>query len=260
MSERKLSELSASKAGDPYRENPQAPEIDQVLRNLGLFMKSGHTIYPTQRSMYTFIKDWCRNERILKHPQYPKYIWKPKIADVGCGTGIGSNILSQEADFVWGIDKAEKSINFAREMFERQKNNIYYTPQISFDVIDILDQPRTMMEFDVVVSIEVIEHVEDYQGVLEFYKRLCKKDKSGKYLEPGNGATTVFISTPNRNCSKLDTEHPKNRYHVREWRVGEFYDMLIKNFKYVTILDHTGKPVDLDYTGSVVLAMCETPL
>ncbi len=246
-----------TKDGKEYKENPENKVKDQYQRNLAMFLRSGIFLHPTQRSMYEYVKDFARDS-VLKHPQYPKYIWKPKVCDIGCGSGLGSNILSQEADFVWGIDRDEGSINFAKQLFERQKNNIYYTPQIAFDLIDIEDQPRTMMEFDTIVAIEVIEHINDYQKLFDFIKRLCKK-KNG-YLEPGMGATNIFISSPNRNNPSLDNDHPKNKYHVREWRIGEFYDILIKQFKYVTVMNEKGEPVDLDYTGPIIFAHCQTPL
>jgi len=252
------SDLSPTKDGKPYMENAYTPLTNQYQRNLGMFLKNGVALHHTQRSMYEFIKNFCRTS-VLEHPQYPKYIWKPKICDIGCGSGIGSNIMSQEADFVWGIDRDEGSIKFAKQIFERHKNNIYYTPQLTFDVIDIENQPRTMMEFDIVVAIEVIEHLPNYQVLFDFIKRLCKKDKNGKFLEPGEGGTHVFISSPNRDNPKLDMPNPKNKYHVREWRIGEFYDLLTKNFKYVTVMDEKGTPVDLDHKGMIIFSRSQTP-
>ena len=259
INDRKVSKLQPQKNGEPYYENPQQEQLDMVPRNYSMFMRSGKILWTHPRAMYTFIKDFCR-EHVLKHPQYPKYIWKPKICDVGCGLGFGANILSQEGDFVWAIDKNPQNVAFAKECFERQKNNIYYTPQLTFDEIDLENQPREMMMFDIVSCIEVIEHVDNYQMVLDFTKRLCKKDKKGQYRVPGDGSTKVFFSTPNRDDPGLDRPFPKNKFHIREWRIGEFYDLLTKNFKHVTIMDYKGKPIDLDYKGAIIFAMCEVPI
>lgn len=229
----------------------------QWLRDIEMFRKCGRVLYPPTRKMYEYIKNYCI-DFVKNNPQYPKFIWKPKIADVGCGGGFGSNVLSQEADFVWGIDKSVDSINFAKETFTRNKNNIYYTPQVSFDVIDIKDEPRELQAFDIVACIEVIEHIEDYQKVLDFLKRLCKKDKKGVYLEPPD-STKVFISSPNRNHPKIGKESPKNKRHVREWTPAELYGILEKNFKYITLMNSIGELRDLDMVDDVIFFKCEVP-
>jgi len=157
-----------------YRENPEADDKNQVLANLAQFIythrdadhpkgrKHGILLYYPQRNMHNFVKNYCM-KKATSHPQYPKYIWKPKVVDVGCGSGIGSNVLSQEADFVWGIDKNEWSIEFAKEAFTREKNGIYYSSQVTFDQIDITEDTREFMKFEVVVAIEIIEHIFDYK-------------------------------------------------------------------------------------------------
>jgi 2-polyprenyl-3-methyl-5-hydroxy-6-metoxy-1,4-benzoquinol methylase len=230
---------------------------NQWLRNVEMFRKCGRILYPPTKRIYEFIKNYCI-DFVRNNPQYPKFIWKPKIADVGCGGGFGSNVMSQEADFVWGVDKDEDSIRFAKEVFTRVKNNIYYTPQITFDVIDVLNEPREIQAFDIVACIELIEHVPDYDGLISFLKRLCKKDKQGNYLEPLE-STKVFISTPNRNHPKIGKDHPKNKRHIREWTPSELYGILEKNFKYVTLMNSSGELRDLDMVEDVMLFKCETP-
>jgi SAM-dependent methyltransferase len=211
--------------------------------------------------MYEYIRDSVIDV-VKAHPQYPKFIWKPKIIDIGCGSGIGTNILSQEADFAWGIDIAEPSVRFAQEMFTRHKNNIYYGPQLTFDVVDIKTDTREIMAFDIVVCIEVIEHIADYNLVLNFIKKLCKKDKSGNYLEPPN-STICYISSPNRNqlvSNGKSQKRPANRRHVREWSPQEMYALLTKHFKYVLFRDQDGRPQELNTLEPHMLFQCEVPL
>jgi len=241
-----------------YQENPEAPDKEQWEDNINLFRKTGKLLWHHPRSMYSFIRDFCVAQ-VRNHPQYPKFIWKPKICEIGCGIGTGANVLSQEADFVWAIDKNKNSIKFAKEAFERNKNNIYYTPQLTFDIVDVLNEPRELMQFDIVTCIEMIEHINNYQGLIDFIKRLCKKNKDGTWQEPPTG-TVVFISTPNRNSPKISKERPFNKFHVREWHIQEFYDVLIKNFKYVTMYDWKGNLVDLDTETTPVMAKCEVPI
>lgn len=258
------------KMADPSIKEPDYVEHDerdykgehQWLRNVDMFRRTKvEALYPTTRKIYEYIRDSCI-DIVKSHPQYPKYIWKPKICDVGCGSGIGSNILSQEADWVWGIDISEPSVKFAQVMFTRHKNNIYYTPQLTFDVVDIRNDKREIQPFDILVCVEVIEHIADYSTTLNFLKRLCKKDKKGNYLEPPY-STIVYISSPNRNqlASKGKSQKkPKNRKHVREWAPAELYGILTKHFKYVLLRDQSGNPQELDTMCPHMLFQCEVPI
>ena len=253
---------------DPSILNPEYKEHSELdyskenqwLRNVDMFRKTGHAIlYPPTRSMYEYVRDSIID--IVKgHPQYPKFVWKPKICDVGCGGGFGSNIMSQEADWVWGIDASASSIAWCKAVFERHKNNIYYTPQITFDQIDIRNEPRTIQPFDIVVCIEVIEHVAEYEKTLAFIKRLCKRDKkTGLSPEPPE-STIVYISSPNRNCDRLGQNSSKNKRHVREWTPDELYAVLTKHFKYVVLRNVKGIPQELSMKEPIMFFQCESPI
>ena len=243
-----------------YKENGEMDytKYNQWWKNVESFRDSGHFIHPVNRKIYEFIRTWCR-DYVVNHPQYPKFKWKPKIIDVGCGSGLGTNILSQEGEFVWGIDVNPQSIAFAQEVFTRYRNNIYFTPELQYEVIDVKTEDREIQAFDVVACIELIEHIDDYEKVLEFLKKRCKKSKGGQYLEP-HDATVVFISTPNRNNGKAGTETPVIKKHVREWTPAELYEILTKHFKYVTIMNEEGELRELNMTDDTMLFKCETPV
>lgn len=242
---------------DPkYTENSQK-EVHQWEANIMQFDRSGKLLWNETRNMYTFIKNYFIR-KVLEHPQYPKFIWKPKVVDVGCGCGIGSNVLSMEADFVWGIDKHERSIIFANEAFKREKNGIYYSSQVSFDVVDIIKDAREFMKFDFVVCIEVIEHINEYKKLLENIIRFAKKDKQGSY-NVKSGATEFFISTPNRNSSKISKVKPGNQFHVREWTSEEYHAVLSEYFEKIEFMTMKGKPAGISNEWSTVLAKCSLP-
>ena len=242
---------------DPkYIENPEK-EVHQWEANIMQFERSGRLLWDETRSMYTYIKNYFMR-KVLEHPQYPKFIWKPKVVDVGCGAGVGSNVLSIEADFVWGIDKHERSIMFAKEAFTREKNGVYYSPQVTFDVVDIATDNREFMKFDFVVCIEVIEHVDDYKSLLKNIIRFAKKDKKGGYNVNGF-PTEFFISTPNRNAKKISKVNPGNKFHVREWTSEEFHAVLSEFFNKVEFFNREGKPAEIKNDWSTVLAKCSLP-
>lgn len=256
---------------DPnYKENPEQSDKDQILANLAQFVythrdadhpkgkKHGILLYYPQRNMYNYIKNYCM-KKATSHPQYPKYIWKPKIVDVGCGSGVGANIMSQEADMVWGIDKNEFSIEFAKEAFTREKNGEYYSGQLTFDAIDPFADTRTFMAFDIVVAIEIIEHVWDVNGFLNQLKRFTKKDKKGNVISDSNQATEFFISTPNRNNPKIRKDRPENIFHVREWSAEEYKALLSRHFQNVELMNDRGEPVPDNAIDQVILAKCSVP-
>lgn len=240
---------------DPnYKENPEADDKDQVLANIAQFVYSGKMLWYPTRNMYNAVKNWCM-KRVMAHSQYPKYIWKPKIVDVGCGSGVGSNVLSQEADFVWGIDKNDMSIRFAKETMERAKNGIYYSAQLTFDQIDIVNDNREFMQFDVVVAIEIIEHVKNVDKFLRAIIRFAKK-RRGEVIK--QDPTVFFISTPNRNNPKIKKDKPQNLFHVREWTAEEFQKLMEKYFEKVELLNQKGEPLT-DMADTPILAKCEIP-
>src|SRR3990167_8980212 len=175
-----------------YIENEEKEEIDIFERSMNRYREKGIFLPQKQREMYEAIK----NDIIV----WEKLSLKRKVVDVGCGIGIGSNILSQESIFVWGIDKSEKNIEVARQLFARRR-----LPQVTFDIVDLITFPRETAKFQIVTLIEVIEHIKDASKALQMLKaRFGKED------------TIFYISSPNRNADELSKEKPENEYHVRE--------------------------------------------
>ena len=240
-------EPSSSVEPPKYTKNPPQDQIEQLERNYTQYRKSGKWLWTPTRTMYEFVRD-SFIDIVKGHPQYPKFIWKPTVIDVGCGSGLGTNILSQEADFVWGVDKNETSVHFANEMFARKKNNIYYTPEIRYDVVDINNPPANLeMKFDTLVAIEVFEHLEDYHNLFKFMKLVMRPN------------SMAWISTPNRNNKAIADDKPKNKYHVYEPTQEEFMEILLKRFGKVDLFNSAGEPVGDNNTHTPLIALCREP-
>jgi 2-polyprenyl-3-methyl-5-hydroxy-6-metoxy-1,4-benzoquinol methylase len=248
------------KLPDNYIERPMAEELDLPSRIHGRFKGSGLVMPFSQRNIYKNLTKFFV-EDVKTYRGFPKTIHKPSVVDVGCGCGIGANIMSQEAQFVWGIDTNKESIQYATEMFERQPNNIYYTPQLTFDVVDVNDEPREMMQFDYVVCIEVIEHIpsQSAENLLKFLNRLVKKDKQRQYLTD-TSRTKIFLSTPNRNSPKIQKDTPLNEHHCYEATAGEMYEFLTKHYEYVTVYNENLDLCDLGTEDTPLLFKLENPL
>lgn len=241
-----------------YKERPMAEELDLISRVHGRFKGTGHAMPESQRAIYTGIKDMFV-EDVKAWRGYPKQIHKPTVVDVGCGIGIGTNILSQEAQFAWGIDSNKESIAFATQLFERLPNNIYYTPQVTFDVIDAMEEPREVMQFDYVVCVEVIEHIPrtESEKLIQFLNRFVKKDKKGAQIVD-ESRTKIFITTPNRNGLEMQ-DTPRNEHHCFEASAGEMYEFLTQYYEAVTIYNSKFELCDLDTKDTPLVYKLEMP-
>ena len=97
-----------------------------------------------------------------------KPLEKVKILDVGCGGGLLSEPMSRLGADVVGIDASDKNINVAK--LHAKKNNLkikYFCT--SPENLDIQNK------FDVILNMEIVEHVEDIDFFLESCSKLLKK-------------------------------------------------------------------------------------
>jgi 2-polyprenyl-3-methyl-5-hydroxy-6-metoxy-1,4-benzoquinol methylase len=101
---------------------------------------------------------------------------KLRVLDLGCGNGSLSHVIAEHGCEVVGVDTSAPGIAISRQSF----------PECQFIQADIYELPDTDMlnSFDVVLAIEVIEH-------LLYPKELAKNAKL--CLKPGG---MLIISTP----------------------------------------------------------------
>ena len=219
-----------------YKENPEIQDFNDFDKVHERFKTKGIVKAPEQVRMYEAIaKNWCIGKSVI---------------DAGCGMGIGTNILGREALGVLGVDNELQNIAAAKQFFENQK--------IKFEVLDLLEnESRPIATADIVVCIEVIEHVKDYDAIINSLK---------KFFDPKR-KTILFISSPNRNNENLGKDHPNNEHHVREWTAGEFYDVLTKHFQSVVMFSGSKvdtfemeETVDGSTQDTPILAKCEFPI
>ena len=105
---------------------------------------------------------------------------KLKILDIGCGGGLISEPMARLGADVFGIDASEKNIKVATLHAKENKLNINY----------INKSPEQINEreiYDIILNLEVVEHVDN----LDLYLKSCSK------LLKKNGL--MFTATINRN-------------------------------------------------------------
>ena len=94
---------------------------------------------------------------------------KINILDIGCGGGLLSEPMCKLGANVVGIDASKKNIEIAK--FHAKKNNL----KINY----ICSSPETIKikkKFDVVLNMEIVEHVDDINFFIKKSSNLLKKD------------------------------------------------------------------------------------
>ena len=129
---------------------------------LGKF-KPLHKFNPIRIS---YIKDNIINSFKLKKQEKP--LKNLKILDIGCGGGLLSEPMCRLGADVTGIDASKKNIQVAK--LHAQKSNL----KIKY-ISTSPENFKTNVKFDVILNMEIIEHVEDVSFFLKSCSSLLKK-------------------------------------------------------------------------------------
>ena len=134
------------------------------------------------------------------------------ILDIGCGSGY--KLIKYFTGYdILGVD-LPRTVNFL--------NNKY--PDQQWQSIDIEnDQKQIERAYDVVLAVDIIEHLMNPDILLRFIDNIDFK--------------SCIISTPERDiCSGVDhMGPPRNNHHVREWNKQEFIEYISTVFN---VTDH----------------------
>jgi len=91
------------------------------------------------------------------------------ILDIGCGGGLISEPMARLGAKVTGIDASEKNIKVAKIHSEKSKLEINYLNKSP-------EQLKNEKEFDVILNLEIVEHVENVNFYIKSCYDLLKKD------------------------------------------------------------------------------------
>ena len=115
----------------------------------------------------SYIKNNIVSTFKIKNKKKP--LEKVKILDIGCGGGLLSEPMRRLGAEVVGIDASEKNINVAK--LHAKKNNL--------DIKYLCTSPEKFKinnKFDVILNMEIVEHVEDVNFFLKSCSKLLKKN------------------------------------------------------------------------------------
>ncbi len=92
-----------------------------------------------------------------------------KILDIGCGGGLISEPLARLGGEVTGIDASEKNIKVAKLHSKKNNLNINYLNKSP-------EQLNDSEKFDIVLNLEIVEHVENVDLYIKSCSNLLKKN------------------------------------------------------------------------------------
>jgi len=156
-----------------------------------------------------------------------------KVLDVGCGGGLLSEPMHRLGATVTGIDAGDKNISIARLHAEQGGLDIDYRHQLPEDLAG------TGQEFDIVLNMEIVEHVADLEAFLE---------ASARMVRPGG---VMVLSTLNRTLKSLALAKIGAEYILRWLPVGTHdWNKFVKPSELAHGLRDTGIEIT-DLTGMV---------
>ena len=121
------------------------------------------------------------------------------VLDAACGTGYGTKMLSEVAKSVCGVDIDNETIVYASKL----------NPEIPFGCMDLTKNFPADGPFDLIVSFETIEHLENPKFFLEKASKNCAE---------------FLFSIPVNNAS---------RYHKHVWSKEEIIKLISKYWSQV---------------------------
>jgi SAM-dependent methyltransferase len=165
-----------------------------------------------------------------------------RIVELGSGTGNFATAAVQHSKCNVVASEFDKATHEWVKENKPHPNIEYHHGPLSADC------PK----FDLVVSVDVIEHIADYRSFLIECVRLADR---------------ALITTPNRSRDEQNYHcgPPVYYKHVREWTAGEFYWVLRLFYKNVKLYGMTSQtepkyvPVDIDTRLSGLIADCNMP-
>ncbi len=147
-----------------------------------------------------------RFQRLVKNVEKEAGDRTLKLLDVGCGDGVALYLISKRCPNIelHGVEPDNMALEMAKKHLPNAVLNNSNSNSLSF---------RDNF-FDMVISSDVIEHVDDPDRMLSEIKRVSKEN------------AIVIVGTPIRR-----TKHPIDPHHVQEFFTEDFMELMSKRFR-----------------------------
>jgi ubiquinone/menaquinone biosynthesis C-methylase UbiE len=136
-----------------------------------------------------------------------------RVLEIGCGSGYGADYLSRSASSIIGVDISPGDISRCQAKYGKDK--------LTFLNADGLKLPFKSGSFDVVLSFQVIEHINP-QNVLNYLSEIHRVL---------NREGTLLVTTPNSRMRLQPFEKPWNPEHEKEYKAEELKELLSQVFQ-----------------------------
>ena len=171
-----------------------------------------------------YIKDNIINTFKINQKKEP--LNKLKILDIGCGGGLLSEPMCRLGAEVTAIDASEKNINVAK--LHAKKNNL----KINY-ICTSPEKMKNKNHFDVILNMEIVEHVEDVNFFLKCCSKLLKK----------NGI--MFVATLNKTLKSYIFAIVGAEYILRWLPIGTHeWEKFLKPEELISILKSNNLSLD----------------
>ncbi|MFC1735912.1 class I SAM-dependent methyltransferase [Candidatus Hydrogenedentota bacterium] len=145
-----------------------------------------------------------------------------RLLDVGCGTGIYFDVLSKYADHIEAIDCSEDMIRIAQQYCDENELRGINPQTGSVESLQHEDE-----SFDVVIELDVLHHVTDFDATLNEIWRVLKPGGHFLVFEPNICNPLMFLAhaLPREERLALQRNQPRKllssletRFNTVRWR------------------------------------------
>jgi len=178
-------------------------------------------IYTTEITSEEIASDNPIHQRLFKAYVVAEKYAGGDVLEVGCGEGRGIDLLSNKAHTFTAVDKIKPVIDNLQKKHPAARLLSMNIPPLT----GLADHA-----YDLVVSFQVIEHIQDDALFLQEIQRV---------LKPGG---TALLTTPNRRLSLT-----RNPWHIREYLPEELEQLAKKFFDQVNMKGITGNSKVMTY-------------
>jgi 2-polyprenyl-3-methyl-5-hydroxy-6-metoxy-1,4-benzoquinol methylase len=178
-------------------------------------------IYTTEITSEEITSDNPIHQRLFKAYVVARDYVKGDVLEVGCGEGRGIDLLTANTRTFTAVDKIKPAIDNLQKKHPSARLISMNIPPLT----GLADNA-----YDVVISFQVIEHIENDSLFLQEIHRV---------LKPGG---TALLTTPNRKLSLT-----RNPWHIREYLPVELEQLAQKFFSHTEMKGITGNHKVMSY-------------
>lgn len=151
------------------------------------------------------------SEHIHRYLIGKEYAKNKVVLDIASGEGYGTKILTESAQYVYGVDISSEAVDYARKKYSSLNN-------VEFIEGNCAAIPLPADSVDMVCSFETIEHHDQHHEMMEEILRVMKPDG------------VLMMSSPDKYVYS-DSVNYQNPFHVKELYDFEFESLIRSYFK-----------------------------